>query len=66
MQNDNQQKTVLDDDILQCKADLQKALNAVLRASTEAVPPSEQRVQPSQPLQSLHLKQTQQIGRAHV
>jgi hypothetical protein len=52
MQNDNQQKPDLDDDILQCKADLQKALRAVLRDDAEGVPSSQpQAVKPAQPLE---------------
>lgn len=49
MQNDNQQKPDLDDDILQCKADLQNALRAVLRDAAEGVSSSgPQAVKPAQ------------------
>jgi myosin heavy subunit len=56
MQSDDHQKPGLDDDILQCKLDLQRALQAAKRVPPKHAAPPEQTVdmtaQSSQPLQS--------------
>lgn len=63
MQGDKQPKQRLDDDILQCKADLKKALQAILRDNPENQSDSTENptIQPSESLQTANTVQAESL-----
>lgn len=63
MDSENQQKPKLDDDILQCKADLKAALQAANRTPVDFLPPKEQPSQTTEALQPLNSAQTKPKSR---